>query len=448
VPGTRHGDWWSTRGIWIFAGIAALSLLSKYVIRFRGEHVFNPSNIGLVVGFLALGVTRADPQDLWWGPMSWGLALTFAVIITGGLTLSARLRMLATAATFWVTFAAGIGVLAASGHCMTARWHIGPVCGRSFWWVLVTSPEVLVFLFFMITDPRTAPRGQVGRFVYSALVGFGAVVLVAPQRTEFATKVAILAALALVTAVRPLIHRLSPAPGSADDTVIGWLRRRVVRRPDPALVPVPPRARLAPLRLAAWACVLPVCAVVIVAAGAGARPSPQPVAAPPVVDGAPARPVVDPATVVRPAVTVAPEVTELSPSFSAQDADRLAADVVDDLLILAMALRLDQPELAATAATGAELERVQQLAAENRRSGVVLELGYTFEAVEIVLVRVGPQAAPEIAVSVRGRLERTTIGAGTPATTVVSREESELDRTMLVVAVGPHHLLSDEHVPR
>src|SRR5487761_1711099 len=42
VPGTAHGDWWSTRGAWIFAGTAAVSLLSKYLIRFRGRHIFNP----------------------------------------------------------------------------------------------------------------------------------------------------------------------------------------------------------------------------------------------------------------------------------------------------------------------------------------------------------------------------------------------------------------------
>src|SRR5881275_48281 len=55
VPGTRHGDWWSTRGWWIFAGTAAVSLLSKYVIRVRGRHLFNPSNFGLVACFLVLG---------------------------------------------------------------------------------------------------------------------------------------------------------------------------------------------------------------------------------------------------------------------------------------------------------------------------------------------------------------------------------------------------------
>ena len=46
---------------------------------------------------------------------------------------------------------------------MTARWHLGPITGVYFWWVLVTSPEVLVFLFFMITDPKTAPARRRAR---------------------------------------------------------------------------------------------------------------------------------------------------------------------------------------------------------------------------------------------------------------------------------------------
>src|SRR5207247_9209 len=59
VPGTHHGDWWSLHGWWIFAGTAAVSLLSKYVLRLGGGHVFNPSNIGLVLCFLILGRGRA-----------------------------------------------------------------------------------------------------------------------------------------------------------------------------------------------------------------------------------------------------------------------------------------------------------------------------------------------------------------------------------------------------
>ena len=48
---------------------AALSLATKYVIRYRGTHVFNPSNIGLVVAFLVLGSERVEPLDFWWAPL-------------------------------------------------------------------------------------------------------------------------------------------------------------------------------------------------------------------------------------------------------------------------------------------------------------------------------------------------------------------------------------------
>ena len=61
VPGTKHGDWWSTRGLWIYVACGVVSLLSKYLIRFRGRHVFNPSNIGLVLLFLILGSSRTEP---------------------------------------------------------------------------------------------------------------------------------------------------------------------------------------------------------------------------------------------------------------------------------------------------------------------------------------------------------------------------------------------------
>ena len=162
VPGTEHGDWWSMNGWWIFAGTAAVSLLSKHLIQFRGGHIFNPSNFGLVLCFLLLGPEHADPLAFWWGPMSFWLALALAIIIGGGFAILRRLRLLHIAVTFWVTFTASIAVIAASGHDMTANWHVGPVSDWYFWRVLAFSPEILVFLFFMITDPKTIPAGKVG----------------------------------------------------------------------------------------------------------------------------------------------------------------------------------------------------------------------------------------------------------------------------------------------
>jgi Na+-translocating ferredoxin:NAD+ oxidoreductase RnfD subunit len=211
VPGTAHGDWWSLRGWWIFVGTAAISLLSKHVIRWRGGHIFNPSNIGLVVCFLALGRNRAAPLDFWWGPTSAWLALALAIIVTAGFAILRRLKLLRVALGFWVSFAAAIGVLAIAGHTMTARWHLGPISGFHLWWVLVTSPEVLVFLFFMITDPKTAPRSPAGRLAYAVSLGLLAAVLIAPTTSEFAAKVALLGALAIVCLALPLL-RLVPTP--------------------------------------------------------------------------------------------------------------------------------------------------------------------------------------------------------------------------------------------
>ena len=194
--------------------IAAFSLLTKYVIRYRGSHLFNPSNIGLVVAFVVLGSQRVEPLDFWWAPLNGWMVVAYAVILGGGLLITRRLHLLAAAATFWIALAVGVGVLAASGHCMTARWAFAPVCGFDYWRVIVTSPEVLIFLFFMITDPKTVPAGRVGRVAFGLLVAVASTLLMAPQTDEFGTKVALLGGLVVVCASRPLIDRLVPAPRS------------------------------------------------------------------------------------------------------------------------------------------------------------------------------------------------------------------------------------------
>jgi hypothetical protein len=106
---------------------------------------------------------------------------------------------------------------------MTARWHLGAIEGAYFWWVLVSSPELLVFLFFMITDPKTIPTGRGARRGYAVGVGLLAALLIAPQRTEYGSKVALLVALALVCATRPLLERY----GSVSARLVGAARARL-----------------------------------------------------------------------------------------------------------------------------------------------------------------------------------------------------------------------------
>jgi hypothetical protein len=219
--------------------VAGLSLLTKYVIRYRGSHVFNPSNVGLVVAFIVLGSSRVEPLDFWWAPLNVWMIAAYAVILVGGLLITRRLKLLELAAVYWVALTVGLAILAGSGHCMTARWSFAPVCGFDFWRVIVTSPEVLIFLFFMITDPKTVPAGRVGRVAFGLLVAAVSTLLLAPQTTEFAAKVGLISGLVVVSAGRPVLDRLLPEPRSAADELRRFAARlaggRLVR-----FIAVPP----------------------------------------------------------------------------------------------------------------------------------------------------------------------------------------------------------------
>jgi hypothetical protein len=217
VVGTPLGDHWSTYAWYVYAGVAGLALLTKYVVRYHGLQVFNPSNIGLVLAFLVLGSERVEPLDFWWVPLDAWMIAAYAVIVVGGMLITRRLHLLAMAVTFWVTFTIGIGILAGSGHCMTANWAFAPVCGTDFVRVLATSPEVMIFVFFMVTEPRSVPASRVGRVVFAWLVAVMCTLLIAPQTTEFGTKVGLLAGLAVLCAARPILERVLPESRSAAD---------------------------------------------------------------------------------------------------------------------------------------------------------------------------------------------------------------------------------------
>ncbi|HEY1293899.1 MAG TPA: hypothetical protein VGJ60_12515 [Chloroflexota bacterium] len=217
VVGTPPDDHWSTYAVGVFAVVAALALLSKYAFRYRGSPLFNPSNVALVGTFVLLGSSRVEPLDFWWAPLNAWMVMAYVVILAGGFLITRRLHLTSLAASFWLTLAAGLGILAASGHCMTANWAFAPVCGVDFWRVIVISPEVFIFLFFMLTDPRTVPAGRVGRVLFGALVALIGTLLLATQTTEFGAKVGLLSGLVLMCAARPVLERIVPGPSSVED---------------------------------------------------------------------------------------------------------------------------------------------------------------------------------------------------------------------------------------
>jgi Na+-translocating ferredoxin:NAD+ oxidoreductase RnfD subunit len=401
VVGTPPDDRWTTNGWHIFAAVAGLSLLTKYVIRHRGSNVFNPSNVGLVAAFLVLGSSRVEPLDFWWAPLNGWMIGAYAVIIVGGLLITRRLHLLALAAAFWIALAAGVGVLAASGHCMTANWAFAPVCGVDFWRVIITSPEVLIFLFFMITDPKTIPAGNVARVAFGLLVAVASTLLMAPQTDEFGTKVGLLAGLVLVCAARPIIERLLPAPRSAADD----LRRFATRLAAGGGT----RAGVAGVVLRAGAIGLAVLVVGagIVAAGTPARGLVVPNLAE-VLNGAP-RPA-DPDTF--PPMTVDQGVLDFDHTIVGPRAQEILLTLAQNLELENQALLRGDAGILTAVDHGDRLKEMQARLTDAVASGETVVTHYQFEAVRVVLiVPFGVQTGASLGFESRGTQVQETYDA-------------------------------------
>ncbi len=246
VGGTAHGDYWSIRGLHLFAFVIVLSLLPKYLVRRNGRHIFNPSNIGLAWALLLIGPSYVFSEHLWWAPLGAPILVSMVVIFGGAFWVLRQVKMIPLAVTFLATFLLLIAGFAIAGRSYVATWHDGPVAGSFYWLTIALSPELLIFVFFMITDPQTAPKSKLGRKIYAVATAVVAAALILPQPTEFGIKVAILSSLLLTCAIVPAIERLATriearragvavAPGPAPQPM---LRRLAVGARNPVLVAV------------------------------------------------------------------------------------------------------------------------------------------------------------------------------------------------------------------
>ena len=389
--GTRADDPWSFDAWYLFAAIAGLSLLTKYVIKYGGTHVFNPSNIGLVVAFVLLGPSRIEPLDFWWAPLNPPMLAAYAVIIVGGVLITRRLRLLALAATFWGVFAVATAVLAASGHCIVANWAFAPVCGVDYWRVVVASPEVLIFLFFMITDPRTIPASGAARIVFGVLVAIVSTLLMAPQTDEFGAKVGLLAGLVVVCAARPLLDRWLP---KADAT----------GRFDPLAA-----VRRAPLqRLGLIGASVLVASAAIVAAGTPARGTALPNAAEVLSRQTPN---VDPSTL--PPIAVSQEVVDYSHELAGAGINAVAIALAQNLALENEALLQHDAALLVAIDHGDRLVEMQTALERSRETGTTSVSHYTFDAIDVsLLVPFGRQDGLSLGLTGRGTVLREQYDAG------------------------------------
>jgi hypothetical protein len=383
VIGTENGDYWSMHGWYLFVAVGAFGLLTKYAIRFPGGgHVFNPSNIGLIVGFLVLGSDRVEPLDFWWAPFGVPMALAYAVIFAGGLWICGRLRLLGLSLALWLSLAAGIALLALMGRSMTTRWSFTPISGWHFWWIIMTSPEIFIFLFFMITDPKTVPSGRVARVVFGAILGGVCALLMAPWGTEFGVKVGLLSGLAVMCLARPLLERVLPVKGSPDDDLSLFARRVVAGR---GRVPA----------IAAGG----VLAAAIAVAGLPARGFDDPPAAAAAVGS-----VADVDREPLPAVLIDPDVAGLSTGLATPSgAQELAATLAWNLQVEAEALATGDASLLSAVDHGQRLLDLQALVAAAGESEDRVVPTYRFDSLRLVVVFPGGlQSGPNAGLQATG----------------------------------------------
>jgi hypothetical protein len=397
----QSNDHWSWHGWYVFALVAGLSLLTKYVIRYRGSHVFNPSNVGLVAAFLVLGSSRIEPLDFWWAPFDGWMVAAYLIILVGGLLITARLHLLGMSAAFWLTLAVGIGVLAASGHCMTARWSFEPVCGSHFWWVIVFSPEILIFLFFMITDPKTTPAGRVARVLFGIGVAMVCTLLIAPQTTEFGAKVALLAGLVVLCVARLFFERFLPAAGSVRDRLGAFAGAGGDRYLTPG------RALGRGAMLGAMVVLV---GATVVAAGTPARES-SVTASTPAASGPLGHPRlevhVDPSTL--PQVTVDPDVTDRG-DLSQTDAQAVALTLAENLEVEAQALRRGEKSILPSVDDGQRLTTLQGRVDDVIETGRAIVPHYAFDELHVVLIHSAGQSGLSLGFEASGTVEEVTYG--------------------------------------
>lgn len=140
--------------LWPFLLGGLLSIGSKFVLRFRGRHLWNPSNFGIAV---LLVVAPAQVSIL---SHQWGNDLrTNAVIWFVGLLVASRARVLHVTFSYIAAFVA----LAAVRAALVGVPFLAEVAP-------ITGPMYQLFVLFMVTDPRTTVSTRRGRIVVAVVI--------------------------------------------------------------------------------------------------------------------------------------------------------------------------------------------------------------------------------------------------------------------------------------
>jgi enediyne biosynthesis protein E5 len=142
---------------WVHPLLAAVAITSKFVVRIDGRHLFNPANLGAVLAFALL-------PGAWLSPGQWGqeVALAGWLLMLGGI-VAQRARRLDIGLVF---LCAWLGLVALRVTWLGQPWAV--------WLHQFNNGALLLFCFFMISDPMTTPARRGARIGYAIVVALGA----------------------------------------------------------------------------------------------------------------------------------------------------------------------------------------------------------------------------------------------------------------------------------
>ena len=137
----------------IAATAGFIAIAAKFMIRVRGKHLFNPAMLGLVA---TVGLTDAA----WISPGQWGSATVFAFALA---CVGFLVTLRSARSDVTITFLLAWSLL---------------LFGRAAWlgdpWAIplhqLQNGALLLFGFFMISDPKTTPDARWARVSYAVLV--------------------------------------------------------------------------------------------------------------------------------------------------------------------------------------------------------------------------------------------------------------------------------------
>jgi Na+-transporting NADH:ubiquinone oxidoreductase subunit NqrB len=182
----------------------SLSILSKFLFRLRGKHFFNPSNFGIIAVIVLT-------SDAWVSPGQWGQDSWYAFLFLGaGAMVVRKVGRLETTGTFLLTYAA---LEAWRNSYLGWTWDV--FLNR------MTSGALLLFAFFMITDPRAIPDNRRARVLWAILVAVLSFIL----RNKFFMPTAILWALFILSPLTILLDWIWPA------SRFTWQKKKIEESP-------------------------------------------------------------------------------------------------------------------------------------------------------------------------------------------------------------------------